>query len=227
MSLDACTASLAFPPPSSKAPDFLRSLFIRAASYQQKSGGSQSLVRCVHRSHRLHRTPGLGDFYCRLKHALWDRVQFDHALMYKGKLRLIEFDDEDYEGRNHPRRKEKIHAYGLSNVPFRIFYSRDLWSEDVEEQILIFVFTNVVGKQDVIPSPGSWDFVQRHLSWQMTRQYYDRGQRVYGWATKYIQVGNAYGAESQLKFSSLPVWRIETSEVTGTIKQVERSCNDI
>jgi hypothetical protein len=130
-----------------------------------------------------------GDFYCDLKDAHWYRVQFDHAVMYKGKLRLIEFDDEDYDGKNHPRRKEKIHACGVSNVPFRIFYSRDLWSGDIEEQILSFVFTNVVGKQYVIPSRTSWDFVERNLSWQM-RRHYDKGKRVYGWARKYILVAN-------------------------------------
>ena len=105
--------------------------------------------------------------------------------MYKSKLRLIEFDDEDYEGKNHPHRGEKIHACGVSNVPFRIFYSGDLWSGDVEEQILSFVLTNVVGKQDVIPSRSSWYFVESNLSWQMKRQFYDNGKRVYGWAKKY------------------------------------------
>jgi hypothetical protein len=129
-----------------------------------------------------------GDFYCRLKDATWNRVQFDHALMCKGKLSLIEFDDEDYEGKNHPHREEKINACGVSNVPFRIFYSRDLWSGDVAGQILSFVFTNVAGKQDVTPSPSSWDFVERNLSWQMKRQFYNDGKRVYGWAKKYIQV---------------------------------------
>jgi hypothetical protein len=130
------------------------------------------------------------DFYCNLKDARWNRVQFDQAVMYKGKLRLMEFDDEDYEGKNHPHRAEKTHACGVSNVPFRIFYSRDLWSGDVEEQILSFVSTRVVGKQDVIPSPSSWDFVENNLSWQMKRQFYDNGKRVYGWAKKYILVGN-------------------------------------
>ena len=110
-----------------------------------------------------------GDFYCDLKDAHWYRVQFDHAVMYKGKLRLIEVDDEDYDGKNHPRRTGKIRACGVSNVPFGIFYSHDLWSGDIENQILSFVFTNVVGKQDVIPSRSSWDFVERNLSWQMKR----------------------------------------------------------
>lgn len=130
-----------------------------------------------------------GDFYCRLKDAYWCRVQFDHAVMYKGRLRLIEFDDTDYDGENHPRRKEKIHACGVSNVPFRIFYSSDLWSGAIEEEILSFISTNVVGKQDVIPSRGSWDFVESNFTWQMRRQY-DTGKRLYGWARKYIMVGN-------------------------------------
>ena len=146
------------------------------------------ILRMLGREHKF--SVNSGDFYCDLKDARWYRVQFDHAVMYKGKLRLIEFDDEDYNGRNHPHREEKIHACGVSNVPFRIFYSRDLWSEDVEEQILNFVFTNVVGRQDVIPSPGSWDFVERNLSWQMRKRHYEGGRRVYGWAKKYILVGN-------------------------------------
>ncbi len=83
----------------------------------------------------------------------------------------------------------------LSNVPFRIFFSRDLYhwhsAADVEEQILSFVFTNVVGKQDVRPSRGSWDFVQSNLSWQMKRQFDDKGKWVYGWARTYILDGNA------------------------------------
>ncbi len=128
------------------------------------------------------------EFFCSLKDAYWDRVQFDFAIMRKGKLFLIEFDDEDYDGRSHPRRSRKVHACGISNVPFRVFYSNDLWSGDIEERILGFVFTEVAGKQEVVPSKGCWDFVERNLSWRLKKQYHDEGKRVYGWARKYVLV---------------------------------------
>src|SRR5215469_14236633 len=115
-------------------------------------GGGRRFSAILHGLGQEHKFSVRGEFYCGLKDANWSRVQFDYAVMYKGKLRLIEFDDQDYEGEKHPRREEKMHACGASNVPFRIFYSRDLWSGEVEDQILYFVFTNVVGKQDVIPA---------------------------------------------------------------------------
>jgi len=51
-----------------------------------------------------HKFSVCSEFFCSLKDADWDRVQFDFAIMHKGKLFLIEFDDADYDGRSHPRR---------------------------------------------------------------------------------------------------------------------------
>jgi hypothetical protein len=132
------------------------------------------------------------DFFCRLNGADWDRVQFDFAIMYRGKLFLVEFDDEDHDGRNHPLRSGKEHACGISNVPLRVFYSNDLWSDDIEEQILGFVSTQVAGKQEVVPSKSCWDFVERNFNWRQNRRYYNEGKRVFGWAKKYVYVNGGY-----------------------------------
>jgi hypothetical protein len=64
------------------------------------AGRFSAILRRLGQEHKF--SVKSGDFYCSLKDARWNRVQFDHAIMYKGKLRLIEFDDEDYEGKNHP-----------------------------------------------------------------------------------------------------------------------------
>jgi hypothetical protein len=114
-----------------------------------------------------------------------DCFSFDYGFMPSGKLHLMEFDDKDYDGSNHPLRACKTEACGNANVPFVVLFSRDLYSGEIGSIVEEFLSIQVHGKQHFKPSSGSADFFLENLSDQQKRRVRS-GYYVNGWKCGWV-----------------------------------------